>query len=182
LKDAEMVHYTADGAGANMANGPGADPLRGDLCLPAGLGNSDRAGLAGNISEQVQIAAKPGAGILTNQNSTDSEQSNLWTQRDGSVKATVFEGERPPREVVVTKKSPGNFDQSKIESGILTNQKTRRGRPRNPDMPPVPGKYYYWKKDGNGLSLSYEPPLKNAKGKRVGQDYQYQGFLLPSDW
>ena len=49
-------------------------------------------------------------------------------------------------------------------------------------MPPVPGQYYYWKKDGNGLSLSYEPPLKNANGKRVGQDYQYQGFLLPTDW
>jgi len=182
LKDVETVHKAADGAEADMASGPGDNPLDGDLSIPAGAGNSDRADVAGDVSESVQIAAKPGAGILTNQNSTDSAESGLWRQKDGSVRATVFEGEKPPREVVVTKKSPENFDQSKIGPGILTNQKSRRGRPRNPNMPPVPGKYYYWKKDGNGLSLSYEPPIKNAKGKRIGQDYQYQGFLLPSDW
>jgi hypothetical protein len=129
-----------------------------------------------------EVAEKTAPGILTNQNSTDSEQSGLWRREQGPVRATVFEGKRPREVVIQPKKSPENFDQSKIQAGILTNQKSRRGRPRNPDMPPVPGQYYYWKKDGNGLSLSYEPPIKNAKGKRVGQGYEYQGFLLPTDW
>jgi hypothetical protein len=181
-KDLQTASEAPGGAETHMASRPGGNNLDRDLRVPAGAGNSDRAAVDGDVSEPVQVAAKQDPGILIGQNSTDSEQSGLWTQRDGSVRATVFEGEKPPRQVVVPKKSPGNFDQSKIEPGILTNQKSRRGRPRNPNMPPVPGKYYYWKRDGNGLSLSYEPPLKNAKGKRIGQDYQYQGFLLPTDW
>jgi hypothetical protein len=96
---------------------------------------------------------------LTNQNSIDSKQSGLWKQEDGSVRATVFEGKKA-RQVTVTKKSSENFGQSKIEPEILTNQKSRRGRPRNPDMPPVPGQYFYWKKDGNGLSRRLSSALR----------------------
>jgi hypothetical protein len=145
-------------------------------------GDCSSVGADSSAVDNVTATHKSVPGILTNQNSNDSAQSKLWRREDGPVKATVFE-ESGPREVVVRpKKLPENFDQSKISPVFLTNQKSRRGRPRNPDMPPVPGQYYYWKKDGNGLSLSYEPPIKNAKGKRVGQGYEYQGFLLPTDW
>jgi hypothetical protein len=155
-----------------------------------GTGIRDSGGGGGHFDLRVEqerfgpVAEAPEAApeILTNQNSNNSEQSKLWRQEDGSVKATIFEGKTPREVVIRPKKSPENFDQSKIQAGLLTNQKSRRGRPRNPDMPPVPGQYFYWKKDGNGLTLSHEPPLKNAKGKRIGQEYEYQGFLHPTDW
>jgi hypothetical protein len=180
LRD-ETTRNAADLTEANMADGIHVDFAGRDLRMSVRTGDSDRTNLVRGSSEQVQVAPKTRRRILTNQNSSDSEQSGLWRQKDGSVKATVFEGKKA-RQVIVTKKLSENFDQSKIEPGFLTNQKSRRGRPRNPDMPPVPGQYYYWRRDGNGLSLSYEPPIKNAKGKRIGQGYEYQGFLLPTDW
>jgi hypothetical protein len=181
-KNLQTVSEAEISTKADLAGGPGGNNSDGHLRVAASVRNGDRAGVDGEDSRTAEIGAKPDTGILTNQNSNDSAQSRLWRQEDGSVKATVFEGKKPREVVIRPKKSSRNFDQSKISPGILTNQKSRRGRPRNPDMPPVPGQYYYWKKDGNGLSLSYEPPIKNAKGKRIGQGYEYQGFLLPSDW
>jgi len=46
-----------------------------------------------------------------------------------------------------------------------------RGRPRNPDLPPSPGKYFYWGKARNGLKLERRKP-----------DYEYIGFIMPNEW
>jgi hypothetical protein len=48
---------------------------------------------------------------------------------------------------------------------------SRRGRPRNPDLPPSPGKYFYWGKARNGLKLERRKP-----------DYEYVGFIMPAEW
>jgi hypothetical protein len=47
----------------------------------------------------------------------------------------------------------------------------QRGRPRNPDLPPSPAKYFYWTKAGNGLKLEKRKP-----------DYEYIGFIMPKEW
>ena len=47
----------------------------------------------------------------------------------------------------------------------------RRGRPRNPELPPAPDKYYYWSEAGNGLKLEKRKPV-----------YEYIGFIMPAEW
>jgi hypothetical protein len=46
----------------------------------------------------------------------------------------------------------------------------QRGRPRNPNLPPAPDKYFYWTKAGNGLKLEKRKP------------YEYVGFIMPAEW
>jgi len=46
----------------------------------------------------------------------------------------------------------------------------QRGRPRNPNLPPAPDKYFYWTKAGNGLKLEKRRP------------YEYVGFIMPDEW
>jgi hypothetical protein len=50
-------------------------------------------------------------------------------------------------------------------------KKGRRGRPRNPDLPPTPGLYWYWQKARNGLKLEKRRP-----------EYEYIGFIMPEEW
>lgn len=45
------------------------------------------------------------------------------------------------------------------------------GRPRNPELPPSPGKYFYWGKARNGLKLERRKP-----------SYEYIGFIMPNEW
>src|SRR5262249_21392960 len=47
-----------------------------------------------------------------------------------------------------------------------------RGRPRNPELPPTPGKYFYWTKARNGLKLE----------RRQKPEYEYVGFIMPNEW
>jgi hypothetical protein len=47
----------------------------------------------------------------------------------------------------------------------------QRGRPRNPALPPAPGKYFYWTKARNGLKLEKRQP-----------EYEYVGFIMPTEW
>jgi hypothetical protein len=47
----------------------------------------------------------------------------------------------------------------------------QRGRPRNPELPPAPGKYFYWTKARNGLKLERRKP-----------EYEYIGFIMPNEW
>lgn len=46
----------------------------------------------------------------------------------------------------------------------------KRGRPRNPNLPPAPGEYYYWTKARNGLKLERR------------DEYEYIGFIMPNEW
>jgi hypothetical protein len=54
---------------------------------------------------------------------------------------------------------------------VAPSRKGQRGRPRNPDLPPTPGKYFYWSKARNGLKLERRKP-----------EYEYIGFIMPSEW
>jgi hypothetical protein len=47
----------------------------------------------------------------------------------------------------------------------------KKGRPRNPELPPAPGKYFYWGKARNGLKLERRKP-----------EYEYVGFIMPDEW
>jgi hypothetical protein len=47
----------------------------------------------------------------------------------------------------------------------------KKGRPRNPELPPAPGKYFYWGKARNGLKLERRRP-----------EYEYVGFIMPNEW
>lgn len=47
----------------------------------------------------------------------------------------------------------------------------RRGRPHNLNLPPSPGRYFYWQKARNGLKLERRRP-----------NYKYIGFLMPHEW
>jgi hypothetical protein len=47
----------------------------------------------------------------------------------------------------------------------------RRGRPRNPELPPAPDKYYYWSRAGNGLKVEKRKP-----------SYEYVDFIMPAEW
>jgi hypothetical protein len=47
----------------------------------------------------------------------------------------------------------------------------RRGRPRNPELPPAPDKYFYWSQAGIGLKL-----------EKRKSTYEYIGFIMPAEW
>jgi hypothetical protein len=70
--------------------------------------------------------------------------------------------------------TPGRgFSPTKKPKLALVNasKNGQRGRPRNPDLPPAPGKYFYWSKARNGLKLERRKP-----------DYDYIGFIMPNEW
>jgi hypothetical protein len=54
---------------------------------------------------------------------------------------------------------------------VRPSKNGRRGRPRNPELPPAPGKYFYWGKARNGLKLERRKP-----------EYEYIGFIMPNEW
>jgi hypothetical protein len=54
---------------------------------------------------------------------------------------------------------------------VKPSRNGQRGRPRNPELPPAPGKYFYWTKAGNGLKLEKRKP-----------EYEYIGFVMPNEW
>jgi hypothetical protein len=81
--------------------------------------------------------------------------------------------------------SPTHFSPTEIRNFSPTRKaplklvkpasKGQRGRPRNPDLPPAPGKYFYWTKARNGLKLERREDLKS-------EDYEYIGFIMPAEW
>jgi hypothetical protein len=54
---------------------------------------------------------------------------------------------------------------------VKPSKNGQRGRPRNPESPPTPGKYFYWTKARNGLKLERRKP-----------EYEYIGFITPNEW
>jgi len=54
---------------------------------------------------------------------------------------------------------------------VKPSKNGQRGRPRNPELPPAPGKYFYWGKARNGLKLERRKP-----------EYEYIGFIMPNEW
>jgi len=77
----------------------------------------------------------------------------------------------PGREFSPTKAE--HFSPTKKRSLALVkpSKNGRRGRPRNPELPPAPGKYFYWGKARNGLKLERRRP-----------EYEYVGFIMPNEW
>jgi len=59
---------------------------------------------------------------------------------------------------------------------VKPSKNGQRGRPRNPELPPAPGTYFYWTKARNGLKLERRKKLER-KSK-----YEYVGFVMPSEW
>jgi hypothetical protein len=52
----------------------------------------------------------------------------------------------------------------------LVKPKGKGGRPRNPNLPPAPGPYWYWGEYSNGYKLEKRKP------------YQYIGSVTTEDW
>jgi hypothetical protein len=71
----------------------------------------------------------------------------------------------------LVKKIPARFKFPPLT--VVKNQREvgPRGRPRNPELPPSPSKYFYWQKARNGLKLEKRRP-----------EYEYQGFIMPDEW
>src|SRR5262249_47051545 len=58
----------------------------------------------------------------------------------------------------------------KAKLALVKNRKNGvRGRPRNPDLPPSPAKYFSWQKARNGFKLENRKP------------YQYIGYIRNSE-
>jgi hypothetical protein len=68
---------------------------------------------------------------------------------------------------------PAEFSPTKKPKLALVqpSKSGQRGRPRNPELPPAPGKYFYWSKARNGLKLERRKP-----------EYEYVGFIMPNEW
>jgi hypothetical protein len=77
----------------------------------------------------------------------------------------------PEKEFSPTK--AGHFSPTKKPKLALVgaSKNGQRGRPRNPDLPPAPDRYFYWGKARNGLKLERRKP-----------EYEYIGFIMPNEW
>lgn len=107
-----------------------------------------------------------------------SEKPPLFTSEKGRERQekqpftlTVYAGEK----IVGTREiSPAkNRRKSGEKSG-------RKGRPRKNGLPDI-GKYFYWKPVSDGFSLEHRPLLFSDTGAKLGQDYEYCGFLNQQD-
>jgi len=111
--------------------------------------DSEKSGIGENELEMKPLAKIPTAMKSTTSHFSPMEFSPIKSREFSPMK-------KPAKKVTLKLVGPAKNGQ--------------RGRPRNPNLPPAPDKYFYWTKAGNGLKLE----------KR--RSYEYVGFIMPNEW